>query len=77
MGYVWPNRKIFRKKFFWGAPPTPKNRFWAFRQAVQNEKNGEVDHDNHVDISLVVNLADVADRQEDDGGDEDGEDVAD
>ena len=50
---------------------------FGYLQSGQNEKNSEVDHDNHVDISLVVNLADVADRQEDDGGDEDGEDVAD
>ena len=50
---------------------------YGYLQSGQNEKNGEVDHDNHVNIPLVVNLADVADRQEDDGGDEDGEDVAD
>ena len=48
-----------------------------YLQSGQNENNGEVDHDNHVDISLLVNLADVADGQEDDGGDEDGEDVTD
>ena len=33
----------------------------GYLQSGQNEKNGEVDHDNHVDISLVENLADVAD----------------
>ena len=48
-----------------------------YSQSGQDQKNCQVDHDNHVNVSLVVDLADVADGEENDGGDEDGEDVTD
>ena len=32
---MWPTKNIFINKIIFLAPPTPKNHFWAFRQAVQ------------------------------------------
>ena len=48
-----------------------------YLQSGQDEKDRKVDHDDHVDVFLFVDIADVADGEEDDGRDEDGEDVAD
>ena len=54
-----------------------KTLWTDYSQSGQDEKDGEVDHDDHVDVFLFVDIADVADGEEDDGRDEDGEDVAD
>ena len=48
-----------------------------YLQSCQYEEDGEVDHDHHVQVLLIKDVGEVADEQQDDGGDEHSEDVRD
>ena len=67
---IWPPNvalKILLATFLWDI---------LNLQCSQDQKSSKVDPNDHVEVVLVEDVHEVADEEQDDAGDEDGEDVA-